>query len=74
MKIHGVDIEMEERVCIGGCGQKFRCMKSSTTQYAKADCGSVCLEFRNDLDKCGWQNISLEAMDKTKPFPKKGFE
>ena len=51
MKVHGIEIEMEERVCIGGCGQKFRCTKGSTTVYAKAECHSVCQNREDRMDK-----------------------
>lgn len=50
IKIRGIEIEMEERVCIGGCGQKFRVMKGSKVLYAKSDCKMVCKVFANHHD------------------------
>jgi hypothetical protein len=42
IEIHGKKIEMEERICAGGCGLVFRCMKSSSHKLARIDCELVC--------------------------------
>lgn len=42
MKINGKEIEMEERICVGGCGVKFKVMKGSNTVYAKSRCQVEC--------------------------------
>ena len=40
--IHGEEIEMEWRVCKGGCGNRFKVMCSSPCVYARSRCVEEC--------------------------------
>lgn len=33
---------LETRTCVGGCGRTFRCLPTSNTTHARADCDWVC--------------------------------
>lgn len=43
--IEGQEIEMETKVCEGGCGMLFRVMKGSAHSIARVDCDSVCKDI-----------------------------
>jgi hypothetical protein len=49
-RIYDFAVEMEDRVCDGGCGKKFRVMKGSACTRARSNCEEVC-SFLNYLKK-----------------------
>jgi predicted nucleic acid-binding Zn ribbon protein len=55
MTIKGSQIEMEERICAGGCGVKFRVMKGSTCIYAKSLCSTRCNRINANKEAPKWR-------------------
>jgi len=57
--IHGVEVEMEERICAGGCGTSFRCLKTSKTLLARAYCQYYCKGLTRTVEERNLQHAQF---------------
>lgn len=64
--VRGEKIEMETKVCEGGCGMKFRAKKGSNHSIARIDCDYVCKDVVPDFMKIREQRMRLKRKEQAK--------